>query len=88
MASLESMPWAVDWARGIALVVANLVMHVVGLSLIGAFVLGDSASILRNRTASVDFVMVVGVTLCSRSFYMRSKPRFGGQLMFSWGVDR
>ena len=40
----------------------NLVLHVVGLCLIGAFVLGDYASILRNRTASVEFVMVVGVT--------------------------
>jgi hypothetical protein len=62
MASLESMPWVGDWAWGVPLIVANLVMHVVGLSLIGAFVLGDYASILRNRTASVDFVMVVGVT--------------------------
>jgi len=62
MVSLESMPWVGDWAWGIPLIVANLVMHVVGLSLIGAFVLGDYASILRNRTASVDFVMVVGVT--------------------------
>jgi hypothetical protein len=62
MASLESMPWVGDWAWGVPLIVANLVMHVLGLSLIGAFVLGDYASILRNRKASVDFMMVVGVT--------------------------
>jgi hypothetical protein len=62
MGSLESMPWVGDWAWGVPLIVANLVMHVVGLSLIGAFVLGDYARILRNRTASLDFVMVVGVT--------------------------
>jgi hypothetical protein len=62
MASLESMPWVGDWAWGVPLIVANLVMHVLGLSLIGAFVLGDYASILHNRKASVDFMMVVGVT--------------------------
>jgi hypothetical protein len=62
MASLESMPWVGDWAWGVLLIVAHLVMHVLGLSLIGAFVLGDYASILRNRTVSVDFVMVVGIT--------------------------
>lgn len=62
MASLGSMPWVGDWAWGVPLIVANLVMHVVGLSLIGAFVLGDYASILRNRTASLDFVMVMGMT--------------------------
>jgi len=62
MASLESMPWVGNWMWGVPLIVANLVMHVVGLSLIGALVLGNYASILRNRTASLDFVMVVGVT--------------------------
>jgi hypothetical protein len=62
MASLESMPWVGDWAWGVPLIVANFVMHVLGLSLIGAFVLGDYASILRNRKAPVDFMMVVGVT--------------------------
>jgi hypothetical protein len=62
MAALESMPWVGDWAWGVPLIVANLVMHVVGLRMIGAFVLGDYASILRNRTASVDFVTLVGVT--------------------------
>jgi hypothetical protein len=60
--SIESMPWVGDWAWGVPLIVANLVMHVVGLSLIGAFVLGNYANILRNRTAFLDFVMVVGVT--------------------------
>jgi hypothetical protein len=62
MALLESMPWVGDWTWGVPLIVANLVMHVAGLSLIGAFVLGDYASILRDRTASLDFVMVMGVT--------------------------
>ena len=62
MALLESMPWVGDWTWGVPLIVANLVMHVVGLGLIGAFVLGDYTSMLRNRTASLDFVMVVGLT--------------------------
>src|SRR5215472_12735965 len=62
MASLQTLPWVGDWAFGVPLIVANLIIHVAGLSLIGAFVLGDYARVLRNRTASVDFVMVVGVT--------------------------
>ncbi|HJU10245.1 MAG TPA: hypothetical protein VJ728_05180 [Candidatus Binataceae bacterium] len=44
------------------LIVTNVVMHVVGLNLIGAFVLGDFAIMLRRRTSSMDFIMVVGVT--------------------------
>ena len=62
MASLETLPWFGDWAWGVPLIVANLVMHVVGLSLIGAFVSGDYVSILRKHNTSVKFVMVVGLT--------------------------
>jgi len=62
MASLESTTWLGDWAWGVPLILANLLMHVVGLNLIGAFILGDYASKLRKRVTSIDFVMVVGVT--------------------------
>jgi hypothetical protein len=62
MASLESTTWAGDWAWGVPLILANLLIHVVGLNLIGALVLGDYANILRKRAASFDFIMVVGVT--------------------------
>lgn len=62
MASLESGTWVGDWAWGVPLVVANLLMHVVGLNLIGLFVLGDYINILRRRNPFADFVAVVGVT--------------------------
>jgi hypothetical protein len=62
MASLESTTWVGDWAWGVPLILANLLIHVVGLNLIGAFVLGDYAGKLRKRAASIEFVMVVGVT--------------------------
>jgi hypothetical protein len=62
MVSLKAMPRVGNWTWGVPLIVANVLMHVVGLRLIGAFVLGDSASILRKRTNSVNFVMVVRVT--------------------------
>jgi hypothetical protein len=62
MASLESTTWVGDWAWGVPLILANLLIHVVGLNLIGAFVLGDYAGTLRRHTASCNFIMVVGVT--------------------------
>jgi hypothetical protein len=62
MASLESTTWVGDWAWGAPLILANLLIHVVGLNLIGAFVLGDYAGNLRKHVASFDFIMVVGVT--------------------------
>jgi len=62
MASLESTTWVGDWAWGVPLILANLLIHVVGLNLIGAFALGDYAGKLHKRGASIDFIMVVGVT--------------------------
>jgi hypothetical protein len=62
MASLESTTWVGDWAWGVPLILANLLIHVVGLNLIGAIVLGDYAGKLRKRVASFDFIMVIGVT--------------------------
>jgi hypothetical protein len=62
MASFGSTTWVGDWAWGVPLILANLLMHVVGLNLIAAFVLGDYAGKLRKRAASIDFVMVIGVT--------------------------
>jgi hypothetical protein len=56
------MPWVGNWAWGVPLIVANVLMHVVGLNLIGAFVLRDYASVMRKRSTSVNFIMVVGVT--------------------------
>src|SRR5690242_20541478 len=62
MFSLESAAWAADWAWGVPIVVANVLMHVVGLNLIGLFVLGEYIRILRRRSDFADFVAVVGVT--------------------------
>jgi len=62
MASLEATTWVGDWVWGVPLILANLLIHVVGLNLIAAFVLGDYAGKLRKRAASFDFIMVVGVT--------------------------
>jgi hypothetical protein len=62
MASLESTTWVADWAWGVPLILTNLLIHVAGLNLIGAFVLGDYASKLRKRVVTIDFVIVIGVT--------------------------
>ena len=62
MASLESTTWVGDWAWGIPLILANLLIHVIGLNLIGAFVLRDYTGNVRKRVASIDFIVVVGVT--------------------------
>jgi hypothetical protein len=62
MSSLGSATWVGDWAWGVPLVVANVLMHVVGLNLIGVFVLGEYTSILRRHSDFADFVAVVGVT--------------------------
>ena len=62
MAPLQSIAWFGDWAWGVPLVVGNLLMHVVGLNLIGLFVLGEHGSLLRRRNDFADFVAVVGVT--------------------------
>jgi hypothetical protein len=48
---------------GVPLIAANVLIHVVALNLIGAFLLGNYANIPRKRTASMDFVIVVGVAV-------------------------
>ena len=62
MAPLESTTWVGDWAWGVPLILANILIHVVGLNLISALVLGDYASKLRKHFVSIDFIMVVGAT--------------------------
>jgi hypothetical protein len=62
MAPLESTAWAGDWAWGVPLIIGNVLMHVVGLNLIGVFLLGESTTIIRGHSAFADFVAVVGVT--------------------------
>ena len=62
MVSLESTTWVGDWVWGIPLILSNILIHVVGLNLIGAVVLGAYAGKLRKRAASIDFIIVVGVT--------------------------
>ena len=83
MASLESLPWVGDWAWGVPLIVANILTHVVGLSLIGAFVLGDHASMLRKRAASVDFAAVVTVTsVLTISLHALESATWGAAYLF------
>jgi len=59
---VESMTWIGNWAWGVPLIVVNILMHVVGLNLIGRFVLGDYASALRKRSPTFDFVGIVATT--------------------------
>ena len=58
----ESMTWIGNWAWGVPLIIVNVLMHVVGLNLVGQFVLGDYASALRKGSAALEFVVVVATT--------------------------
>ena len=49
-------------AWGIPLILANVLIHVIGLNLIGFFVLGNYTRILRRGNAFGDFIVIVGVT--------------------------
>ena len=62
MVASQSAPWAGDWIWGVPLAIGNVLMHVVGLNLIGVFVLGDSLGVLRRRNDFADYLSVVAVT--------------------------
>jgi hypothetical protein len=61
VSSLDSTTWVGNVAWGVPLIVGNVLIHVVGLNLIGLCVLGE-CGILRRRNDFLDFVLIVGIT--------------------------
>jgi hypothetical protein len=54
--------WSADWAWGLPLIVLTVVIHVMGLGLIGQKAVGVSKRIFERRLPTVAFVVVVGTT--------------------------
>jgi len=52
--------WSADWAWGLPLIVTTVVIHVLGLGLIGVKVGAASTRVLEHRHRTVAFAMVVG----------------------------
>jgi hypothetical protein len=89
MAALESATWVGDWAWGVPLILANVLLHVVGLNLIGLFVLGDYTNILRRRNDFVEYVAVVGMTaLLTISLHALESATWGSCLCSAGGAQR
>jgi len=54
--------WSADWAWGLPLIVLTVVIHVLGLGLIGQKAVGVSNRIFEHRHPTVAFVVIVGAT--------------------------
>src|SRR5271165_4311207 len=52
--------WSADWAWGLPLIVTTVVIHVLGLGLIGVKASDVSSRVLEHRHPTVAFVIVVG----------------------------
>jgi hypothetical protein len=88
MSSLELATWAGDWAWGVPIVIGNVLMHVVGLNLIGLFVLGEYTGIVRRRSDFADFVAVVGVTaLLTISLHALESATWGAAYLFLGAIS-
>ena len=62
--AVDDATWSTDWAWGLPLIVLTVVMHVLGLGLIGQRVVGTSSGVGQHRYPVTRFVIVVGtVTL-------------------------
>ncbi len=59
---INSESWSADWAWGLPLIVLTVVIHVLGLGLIGQRALGVTSHIFERRHTAVAFVVVVGAT--------------------------
>jgi hypothetical protein len=60
--AITSESWRVDWAWGLPLIVLTVVIHVLGLGIIGQWAHGVSSQIFERRHTTVAFVVVVGAT--------------------------
>ena len=54
--------WASDWAWGLPLIVITVVIHVLGLGIIGQRAVGISSHMFERHHPTVVFVAVVGTT--------------------------
>ena len=54
--------WSADWAWGLPLIILTVVIHVIGLGLIGARVRRISDRVSERRHPAAAFVVVVGAT--------------------------
>jgi len=52
--------WGIDWAWGLPLIVLAVVIHVLGLGLIGQKIGGSNSRISERRHPTISFVTVVG----------------------------
>ncbi len=59
---LHSAEWGADWAWGMPLIVLTVIIHVLGLGLIGQKALRASSHIFEHRHPMAAFVVVVGTT--------------------------
>jgi hypothetical protein len=54
--------WSADWAWGLPLIVLTVVIHVLGLGLIGVKAADVSSRVSERRHPTIAFVMVLGAT--------------------------
>ena len=59
---INSTTWSHDWAWGVPLIVLTVVIHVLGLGLIGQRAIRASSSVGQHGHPVVGFVIVVGTT--------------------------
>ncbi len=59
---IDPASWSADWAWGLPLIVVTVIIHVLGLGLIGDKALHYSSGIFERRHPTGVFVMVVGAT--------------------------
>jgi hypothetical protein len=59
---VDPLAWSSDWAWGIPLIVLTVVIHVLGLGLVGQRAAGVSSAIFERHHPTVVFVAVVGTT--------------------------
>jgi hypothetical protein len=59
---VDSTTWSADWAWGLPLIVLTVVIHVLGLGLIGQRAIRASKEVGHHRYPVAKFVIVVGTT--------------------------
>jgi hypothetical protein len=59
---VNPMIWSADWEWGLPLIVLTVVIHVLGLGIIGKGVLRHSGVLVQRRLATALFTAVVGAT--------------------------
>jgi hypothetical protein len=67
---VDPLTWAPDWVWGLTLIVVTVVIHVLGLGLIGRRMVAVSDPTIERRHPAVRFVVVVGAaTLLATSMH-------------------